>query len=271
MNTRSSEFMSEEELRLSDEMLKQGYVSRPVEDRESMNKIRDFIAARAASELSLPSPDDPCHFLDHIGDHIAPDGLNDFRLAIINSLKEEKWFLPAYFKTVKKTVEILVGNELVMQRNPGLSIQLSNDDESLLPLHSDCWQGVSHYAVVVWLPLVDCFKTKSLFILSPDENKKILEKFGEFAEKGVEDIYQAAKDKVEFLDIPYGSFVIFTPTLMHGNRVNVEDTARWSLNLRFKSAFSPYMDKRIGEYYEPITLRPTTRFGLNFEFPNVSK
>ena len=52
-----------------------------------------------------------------------------------------------------------------MQMRISLSIQLPNDDSSLLPVHADTWSGVSPYEVVVWLPMVDCYKTKSMYIL----------------------------------------------------------------------------------------------------------
>ena len=46
-----------------------------------------------------------------------------------------------------------------------------------------------------------------------------------------------------------------------------EATTRWSLNCRFKGLFSPYADKRLGEFFEPITLRPASRLGLDYELP----
>ena len=49
--------------------------------------------------------------------------------------------------------------------------------------------------------------------------------------------------------------------------VNKEDETRWSMNCRFKSIFTPYKDKRIGEYYEPIIIKPATRRGISYKFP----
>ena len=67
----------------------------------------------------------------------------------------------------RKQLYTIVGNELVMQNKVNLSIQLPNDDSSLLPIHSDTWSGDSPFEVVVWLPLVDCDTTKSMYILPP--------------------------------------------------------------------------------------------------------
>ena len=39
------------------------------------------------------------------------------------------------------------------------------------------------------------------------------------------------------------------------------------MNCRFKSLMSPYSDKRLGEFFEPITMRAATKFGLDYKFP----
>ena len=66
----------------------------------------------------------------------------------------------------------IVGNELAMQNKINLSIQFPNDASSLLPLHSDTWDGDSPFESVLWLPLVNCFKTKSMFILKSSKYEK---------------------------------------------------------------------------------------------------
>jgi sporadic carbohydrate cluster 2OG-Fe(II) oxygenase len=62
--------------------------------------------------------------------------------------------------------------------------------------------------------------------------------------------------------------MVFNHNLMHGNRVNVEAEARWSMNCRFKSLFSPYADKKLGEFFEPITVRPASRFAMSHTLPS---
>ena len=70
-----------------------------------------------------------------------------------------------YYEMAKKELSILCGNELVMQRKVNLSIQMPNDDSSLLPLHSDVWSGCSPFEVVIWIPLVNCKRSNSMHIL----------------------------------------------------------------------------------------------------------
>ena len=56
-----------------------------------------------------------------------------------------------------------------MQQKINLSIQFPNDSSSLLPFHSDTWAGDSPFETVVWLPLVNCKKTKSMYIVPPNK------------------------------------------------------------------------------------------------------
>ena len=55
---------------------------------------------------------------------------------------------------------------------------------------------------------------------------------------------------------------------MHGNRVNETRETRWSMNCRFKGVFTPYAEKNLGEFFEPITLRAASRIGLSYELPD---
>jgi len=82
-----------------------------------------------------------------------------------------------------------------------------------------------------------------------------------------QDIFKLAKHKIKWLTVNYGEFLIFNQGLPHGNVVNVEKETRWSMNCRFKSYFSPYGDKKVGEFFLPITTRAMTEIGINFEYP----
>ena len=54
-----------------------------------------------------------------------------------------------------------------------------------------------------------------------------------------------------------------------GNIVNTENETRWSMNCRFKSVFTPYGDKKLGEFFEPITLRAASKTGMEYKLPEV--
>jgi sporadic carbohydrate cluster 2OG-Fe(II) oxygenase len=247
--------------------LRQGYVIAAAEDRAALDRIRALLAGIAAKWLKVPSPGDPDAFLNRIGDAIQPDRLNDFRVAVIAGMNAEPWLRQAYYSVARKTLQTLVGNELCMQRRVNLSIQLPDDTSSLLPVHSDTWSGDSPYEVVLWIPLVDCYRSKSMYLLPPARAAAIQRDLAGFAGRSAEDVFRDIEQDVAWLDIPYGNFLLFNQNLPHGNRVNREADARWSMNCRFKGVFTPYADKKLGEFFEPITLRAASRIGLAHERP----
>lgn len=265
--TAQQPFFRRDEAEIAESFLAAGHIIRPAEDREALDRIQRFVADTAAARLGVDSPNDPTAFLDTIHERVSVADLNDFRLAVFRAMNDEDWLRPAYFAVARSAIESVVGNELCMQRRVNLSIQLPRDDSSLLPVHADVWSGDSPYEIVLWIPMVDCRDTKSMYIAPPDYDARVQARFKEFEGRTAEDLWSDIEPHVSFLTVPYGHYLLFTQNIMHGNRVNVEPTTRWSMNCRFKSVMSPYADKRLGEFFEPITLRPATRLGLDYALP----
>lgn len=260
-------FTGEQEELLADEFLTRGYVILPVENPGYLKSIRDKIASIAIDYLQIPEPGLSEDILNNISEHMDFSQLNQLRLKVIDELNECNWFRPAYYSLAKNALESLVGNELAMQRKISLSIQLPNDDSSLLKLHADTWSGDSAFEIVVWLPLVDCFGTKSMYIMSPEGTEKLHKDFFKFKGLTSEDLYRDIKNEAEFINIKYGNILLFNQCLPHGNRVNKEIEARWTMNCRFKSIFTPYKDKKLGEFFEPITLKMASKIGMKYQLP----
>jgi len=260
-------FLSDEDRTRSEAFLRDGYLIVPAQDRQALDRIRDFVAQRTAAFLGCPLPPAVQPFLDAIAEHVTVERLNALRLHLIDALLGEPWFRQAYYACGRGVIESIVGNELAMQRGIGFSIQLPQDESSVLPLHSDVWSEDSPFEVVLWIPLVDVARTKSMFLLPPGPDARWRTRMHEFAASGVDALFAAVEDDLEWLDIPYGNVLLFTHTLMHGNRVNREPTARWSMNVRFKGLFTPYSDKQLGDFFEPITLRAATRIGMTYQLP----
>jgi len=263
-----SQFFLQSERELSDQFIAEGYVIRPVEHRDYLDQIRNLVKEAACKWLGT-NVSDAESFLNHAHEIIPAGSLNDFRLSVIDKLNQDSDSRWHYFSLARGILEILVGNELSMQNRLNLSIQLPNDDSSLLPIHADVWSGDSPYEVVVWLPLVDCYGSKSMFLLPPNHAACLHSEFSDYANKSSEEVYQRIKPHLKWIEINYGEVLIFNQNLPHGNRINAEMQTRWSLNCRFKSIFSPYGDKKLGEFFEPITLRAASRIGMNYKFPEV--
>ena len=134
-----------------------------------------------------------------------------------------------------------------MQKKINLSSQLPKDNSSLLNIHADTWSGDSPFETVVWLPLVNCFKTKSMYILPKPKYKIFEKKFKSKKLRNSSKLFNSIKEDVVFLKINYGEGLLFNQCLPHGNIVNKTNETRWTMNCRFKGVFTHYGDKKIGE------------------------
>ena len=259
--------LNKTETNLNNKILKNGYIIKKC-NRKLLGNLRNIVTDVIKSKLKLTTRSNK-EILDNIHKYVKVSKLNNFRMSIYNEINKNKKFKELYFLLFKKYLYSIVGNELVMQKRINLSIQYPNDNSSLLPVHSDTWSGVSPYEIVAWLPLVDCYKTKSMYILNPENSMKLNQNFKNFKNKNSEDIFESIKKNIIWLDVKYGEILLFNQNLPHGNRVNEETGTRWSFNCRFKNIFTPYYDKKIGEFYEPITLRATSLIGMNYKFPEI--
>ena len=263
-------FTSDEDLKIADDYTNNGYIIRPNADKDAFQWIQKSASKVAASALNLEAPSDLEAFLNQIHNFVDSSALNDFRLKVIQGLNALPEFRPMYFRLAKPYLEAIVGNELAMQQRINLSIQMPNDASSLLPVHADTWSGDSAFEVVVWLPLVDCYRTKAMYLLPPNESEKFATQFSQRGGSSSETIFDSIKNDVIWLEVDSGQVMLFDQSLPHGNRVNEESETRWSMNCRFKGVFTPYGDKKLGEFFEPITLRPASRRGLSYSLPITS-
>ena len=258
-------FFSAEERNFIEGFLEKGYAVIPLEDRRRLDAVRARIHALGTEHLGLKGPKRPSEadFFDQTERYVTLEGLNALRLAVINGLNADPSLMPGFFGMARRHIEWVVGNEIAMQRGINLSIQLPRDASSLLPLHSDVWDGNSPYEIVLWLPLVDCYKTKSMYVLPRPQSRRANR---EFMDKGfnAEELFQRIKPELVWLDVPYGNAVLFTHCLLHGNRVNEEKTTRWTFNIRLKGLLTPYGAKELGESFLPATTRPATRIGFEW-------
>ena len=253
------DFLSKNEKILEKEFIEKGFIIREAANKDALNKIQKFVIDMLTSKGG--------DSLDHAHKNISISELNDFRLDVINELNAQPWLREAYFNLAKPYLDILVGNELAMQSRVNLSIQLPEDDSSLLPVHADTWSGDSPFEVVVWLPLVNCFGTKSMYLLPPKAASNLSENFKFHTQGSSEGLFNKIKNDITWIKINYGEVLVFNQSYPHGNRINQESETRWSMNCRFKGLFTPYKDKKIGEFFEPITLRPVSKIAMSYKLP----
>jgi sporadic carbohydrate cluster 2OG-Fe(II) oxygenase len=258
------EFIGGEEKAFIDGFLERGYAIIPLAQRERLDALRGRLYEEAMRLLGLSGARRPSQdqFFDDTQKYVSVDKLNAFRLGLIEFLNRDERLRPDLFHMARRPIEWAIGNEIAMQRTINLSIQLPKDDSSLLPLHSDVWSGNSPYEIVLWLPLVDCYRTKSMYLLPRRGSEKVLRRFKDFSALNSEQLFKKIRPDLVWLDVPRGSAVLFTHSLLHGNRVNLEKTTRWGFNVRIKGLLTPYGIKELGESFMPVIVRPATRIGF---------
>ena len=154
-----------------------------------------------------------------------------------------------------------------MQKRPGLSINFPQNNNDVLPIHADTWNGVSPYELNIWIPLVDCEKTMCLYILEREKYEKHKRDSPSLLTLDSDYLFKKLETDLDWIEISYGDILAFDQSLPHGYALNCEDGTHWSLNCRFKGLHTPYWDKKLGEYFMPITLKTCSRVGLEYDYP----
>ena len=256
--------------KLNKEFLRKGYLIQKVENKEALKYMNSLIKNKLSNLIKTSLPQKKVS-LDNLHKFIKPSELNSIRMKLINHLNSDKKFRKNYFEIAKSIIFSIIGNELAMQNNINLSIQMPKDQSSLLPLHSDTWSGDSPFEVVLWLPMVNCYKTKSMFLLKQNKSEKFRKYFSNKKIKISCQLQKKFKKDLVFLNIKFGQFLLFNQNLPHGNVVNITKETRVSLNCRFKGLFTPYAQKKLGSFFSPLIVRPASKIGLNYKFPGEEK
>ncbi len=239
--------------------LSNGYVIFDI-DKSKLLKVVNFVQSYLKKKKINKN-------LDLTHKQIYIKNLNSLRMDLNFKINSTNWFSNYYFNLAKDEIVALCGNDLVMQKKINLSIQFPEDNSSLLPLHSDVWTGCSPFECVLWIPLVDVYSSKSMYILKKKDNEYIYKNFNKI--KIQKNFDKKILKKAKWLKLKFGQALIFNHQILHGNVVNKTEETRWSFNCRFKSIFSPYGIKEIGETFVPLTLSPMTKYGLDYEDPKI--
>jgi sporadic carbohydrate cluster 2OG-Fe(II) oxygenase len=265
-------FIDSEEQKINDQFLDKGYIIFPLDVKNGsvVDKMRDEIFHFSKEYLKLDTKIDIEDFFNHTEKYLKINQINDLKLKLIGLTSKNGKYHSDLYHSAKKYLDMIVGNEVCMQRSLNISIQLPLDESALLPLHTDVWSGNSPYEVVFWLPLVDCYKTKSMYVLPLKPSREAFLNFSKYEKMDAENLYKALEKDMIFLEVPKNHGVIFSHSILHGNRLNTESETRWTYNIRFKSVFSPYGTKGLGESFIPVTLRPATRIGYANIIPKMS-
>tara|TARA_B100000575_G_scaffold283156_1_gene275706 strand:- start:2558 stop:3346 length:789 start_codon:yes stop_codon:yes gene_type:complete len=209
--------------------------------------------------------------LEKFHESISLENLNEVRLHLYRQLNEKDWIVNKMIKLFHLYIDEIVGNEIAIQKKVNVSIQIPNDNSSILPMHSDFFSGESLYQLNLWLPLVDVKKTSTMFYFLPKDSLNMINLIKKNNITDLNKIFKQNLKKIKWLNMKSGEGAVFSPNLLHGNIVNKENNTRFSLNMRVKNLYSPYNDiygneKKLGTFYRPYNLKAMTIFNLKNPF-----
>jgi sporadic carbohydrate cluster 2OG-Fe(II) oxygenase len=188
--------------------------------------------------------------------------LNDVRVGLVQHCTEHLSVGPRLFDVFPDTLMQLVGPDIMVQKNTNLVVQQPGDPD-VVPTHRDSPLN-SPFEIIVWLPLVDVYRTKSMYLLDRKKSEAALELLRK-PEAGYEEYKAYSAREGDCLNVPFGSACFFWPGLVHGCHLNDEDETRWAMNIRYKNLFSPVGSKGLGEFFDLLRLSPLARIAFEYE------
>lgn len=238
-----------------------GYAIFPAADRKPLDALRSRIFGHA--KTLVPYKGETMEdFFDKFHEYgLKAAELNKFRMDLMGWCNRELRVAKSLHEAFREPISALVGPDVVAQKGTNLVVQPPGDKDQT-PTHRDAPIS-SHFEVIVWVPLVDVYKTKSMFI---SDKARSSEALGKLQGGGSYSEFCAYVEKhSKSLEVGYGSACFFAGGIAHGCPVNIEDETRWSLNMRYKNIFSPYGARGINDYFELLTLSPLAKVGFDFE------
>lgn len=248
--------------KLTDEISNKGLGIFRLEDTIMHDEIRDRIL-NTFNKVTNKSLTD----LNAFHEHINIDDINDIRLKLAAKLNEESYASDVIFEHSKKYIKELLGPDVAIQKNVGLSIQIPKDKSSLLHIHSDVYDSdCSPYELVIWIPLVKCYKTKSMFYL-PFESTNGMNEYLSLSKKLRNNLNSPEKvtDMLQYIKAEPPDIAIFSHSIWHGNQVNETNETRFSINVRVKNIFTPYRGKKLGDFFKIAELSRISKIASEVE------
>ena len=93
----------------------------------------------------------------------SPTSLNSKRIQLIKKINENIDITGRVFDIFEDNIIELVGPDILGQKNANLVIQVP-EDQNPSEIHRDA-PANSPYEIVIWVPLVDCYGTKTMFLV----------------------------------------------------------------------------------------------------------
>ena len=240
-----------------------GYSILDVEDIHSIDMVKTYLADYFRHKFNMSGTDD--YILNHA--HNCDKNLDD---VMANNLVMEliQYFRKAYkmdevvYNSIKSFIDYFLGQDIASQKNPNIVFQYPYSNR-FSELHTDAPNN-SKFELVCWLPLVNCYDSKSFFILEQAKSKELLDLYRNNNYASWNDFKEDCINNAIHLTINYGQVLIFWSGLLHGSLINTTNESRFSLNTRFKQLYAPCGLKSPFVFYDVFKSSSISRFAQEF-------
>jgi len=243
-----------------DDFSKNGFVKVPAVDMAPLNEVRNYIIEQIKICFNTHSEEKNIDlFLDRIHQLKMSDGdLNTGKLKLIESCTAKGDIGKLLYQAFRVYIDTLLGPDLLMQKNTNIILFPPNYEHYTEP-HRDAPLN-SAFELVFWIPLNRCYGTKSLYILNIEKSKKAFELLK--SENSFKKFESFCQNEGDYLEANFGEACIFWTGLAHGSVANKENETRWTLNMRYKNAYSPNGVKDTLQFFEILKLSPVSEFAI---------
>ena len=247
-----------------DATLNNGYGIFESKNKEVLLKLRLEIynILKSTFNLNQLDPEMGLNYLHETLKNIDPLDLNRLRMDAISQISDRVNFCELIFLAFEDVIRNLLGPDLLVQKTCNLVIQMPNDPNPS-ELHRDA-PANSPYEIVVWIPLVDCYESKGMYMLSFTDSAKALESLSELSSDWSEFEKKCRLSSVS-PPVKFGQSLIFNTACLHGSDINTEKETRVSINVRFKGLFSPGGLKNQLQFFKVLRISEITAYGMAFE------
>ncbi len=190
--------------------------------------------------------------LENLHKVISIEELNDYRLKMINQINESNESIERIINPFWNNIKEMTGPDCLRQKRINLVVHMPQDESSIIPMHTDVKTGNSSFEIGLWLPLTECLAENTMSILPFSKWEEVQRDMKRVNEKEMSAIISDGSEAL-----------FFKHFLPHGNSINKTKQTRVSLNIRFKSLFSPENKKTILDYYTPWKMSDFSRIAID--------
>tara|TARA_E500000331_G_scaffold357800_1_gene421037 strand:- start:182 stop:967 length:786 start_codon:yes stop_codon:yes gene_type:complete len=228
---------------------------------ENLNLLRKEVYKVIKKEFNFDeeNPQVGLNNFHKIVKNISEIELNQKKINVIKKISSNIKLVDLIYNSFSKDIDSMLGADLLVQRTINLVIQTPNDKNPTIP-HRDAPPN-SYFEIVIWIPLVDCGDTKSMYTIDISSTKTALEQLEKNPENW-ESFLNKFKDKKIYPSVKFGQALFFLPYIYHGSDINKTDETRFSLNIRFKGLFSPSGKKFPLHFFRLFKISKLTKLAL---------